>query len=450
MASTIGACLSRPNVHPSSLKMAREGLSATTHLRALPGRSRTVLYVVRTYEEGGADDVELVGVPALPEDTEEFEDDLDLEATEVDASPEERSLPGGGNTNRELTALSAFQRTADRYPQLNPAAQLELADRYRQGQAASLRLAEPKLGKRERDKLQHLVDEGTRAMEHLCASCWRLAWLIVREQAERRFGRDKATDLLPDLMQEANGALVQAVRDFDPTRIPNFHTYAAQVVRNHTRMVLGRDGYLRLAPAWVRVKRITAARLPELTTELGRTPTKEELQQSLLEYCLKWADQRLTPEQQSLPEPQKNDLRMAKLRKQGMLGAIRDIDDVIAAAQSPVSLDAPVGAEGSATLGDLIPGQAGAELFDTVELNELRRAISRSLEALTDRERDVIIRRFGLDGGESWTCAMLGERYGVSSERIRQVERAALAKLASPHGQFATLASFLPGLSGEA
>ncbi len=403
--------------------------------------------MVRTYEEGGADDVEFVGGSVLPEELDDFDDnDLELDDLEEEL-PEERVQPTtGSGGNRELTALSAFQRSADRYPQLTPAAQLSLAERYREGEAARGRLSAERLGKREREKLEQLVAEAERAMEHLCASCWRLAWLIVREQAERRFGRDKATDLLPDLMQEANGALVQAVRDFDPARTPNFHTYAAQVVRNHTRMVLGRDGYLRLAPAWVRVKRITAARLPELTTELGRTPTKEELQQSLLDYCLKWADQRLTPEQQKLPEPQKLDLRMAKLRKQGMLGAIRDIDDVIAAAQTPVSLDAPVGAEGSASLGDLIPGQSGGDLFDSVELNELRRAISRSLESLTERERDVIVRRFGLDGGDTWTCAMLGERYGVSSERIRQVERAALAKLASPHGQFASLSSFLPGL----
>jgi RNA polymerase primary sigma factor len=405
--------------------------------------------VVRTYEEGGADDVDFVGGIALPEELDEYDDaDLELDDADEESLPEERvAQTSSGQGNRELSALSAFQRSADRFPQLTPQAQLALAVRYHEGEQARARIASERLGKREREKLQQLVYEGERAMEHLCASCWRLAWLIVREQAERRFGRDKATDLLPDLMQEANGALVQAVREFDSTRTPTFHTYAAQVVRNHTRMVLGRDGYLRLAPAWVRVKRITAARLPELTTELGRTPTKEELQQSLLDYCLKWADQRLTPEQQLLPEPQKQDLRMAKLRKQGMLGAIRDIDDVMTAAQSPVSLDAPVGAEGSATLGDLIPGQAGADMFDTVELNELRRAISRSLEALTDRERDVIIRRFGLDGGDTWTCAMLGERFGVSSERIRQVERAALAKLASPHGQFASLSSFLPGLA---
>ena len=407
--------------------------------------------MVRNFGDIGPDEEGTVGHTALPGDLldldEEFDDD-DLEFDEGDQPAVVSSLTSSQPT-KELSALSSFQRSADRFPPLTPPQQLELARQYREGEDARKLLLSGKVSKREQARIEQLVRRSEVAMEHLCASCWRLAWLIVREQAERRFGRDKATDMLPDLMQEANGALVQSVRDFDPTRTPSFHTYAAQVVRNHTRMVLGRDGYLRLAPAWVRIKRISAARIPELTTQLGRPPTKEELQASLLEYCLQWADQRLTDEQQKMPEPQRQDLRMAKLRKQGMLGAIRDIDDVLAAAQTPVSLDAPVGSDGSATLGDLIPGGGESDLFDRVELNELRRAIADSLAALSERERDVVIRRFGLDGVDTWTCAQLGERYGVSSERIRQVERAALAKLASPHGQFAGLAAFLPALEGR-
>jgi hypothetical protein len=210
--------------------------------------------VARTFDENAPDELGLVGITGLPDellDLEEFEDD----GHDFDAAGD--PLPVLQATSRqggpELSALSSFQRSADRFPQLTPPQQLELARVYRDGVAARVVLATGKVTKREREKLQEQVRRSEFAMEHLCASCWRLAWLIVREQAERRFGREKATDLLPDLMQEANGALVQAVRDFDPTRTPSFHTYAAQGVRNHTRMVLGRDGYLRLAPAWVRI-----------------------------------------------------------------------------------------------------------------------------------------------------------------------------------------------------
>lgn len=402
--------------------------------------------MVRSNGGIGSGDEGIVGDFVLPEDQLELEEEDYLEELEAESELPEVLLSGSG-PSKDLTALSSFQRSAERFPPLTPPQQLELCLVYRAGKEAAEALKLGVKNKKDKEKLEVLVRESDRAMEHLCASCWRLAWLIVREQAERRFGREKAIDLLPDLMQEANGALVQSIRDFDPDRTPTFHTYAAQVIRNHTRMILGRDGYLRLAPAWVRIKRISAARLPELTSELGRTPTKEELQQSLLDYCLKWAEDKLTEEQQKLPERQKQDLRMAKLRKQGMLGAIRDIDDVISASQSPVSLDAPVGTDGSATLGDLIPGDGESDLFDRVEMNELRKAISASLSALNERERDVVIRRFGLDGSDPSTCAQLGERYGVSSERIRQVERAALSKLASPHGQFAGLSSFLPSLN---
>ena len=417
-----------------------------TYFRAHLALTRTVSNVVRSFDDIEPGEDALVSGAVLPEDLIDADDD-EFEEFDLDDTVADIPIPSPGQaagTGRDLSALSSFQRSADRFPPLTPAQQLELTKVYRAGIEARYTLASNKPGKKEKEILLDAVTKGDRAMEHLCASCWRLAWLIVREQAQRRFGRDKATDLLPDLMGEANGALVQAVRDFDPEKTPSFHTYAAQVVRNHTRMVLGRDGYLKLAPAWVRIKRISAARIPELTTELGRVPTKEELQNSLLEYCLVWANDKLTEEQQELPEPQRQELRMAKLRKQGMLGAIRDIDDVLVAAQTPVSLDAPVGADGSATLGDLIPGAGDSELFDHIELKDLRRVIGESLAALNERERDVIIRRFGLDGAEPSTCAQLGEVYGVSSERIRQVERAALAKLASPHGQFAGLASFLP------
>jgi RNA polymerase nonessential primary-like sigma factor len=70
-------------------------------------------------------------------------------------------------------------------------------------------------------------------------------------------------------------------------------------------------------------------------------------------------------------------------------------------------------------------------------------AISKALGTLTERERDVIVKRFGLDGDDPWTCSQLGDLFDISSERIRQIERTALAKLSSPHGQFTNLSDFL-------
>ena len=389
-------------------------------------------------------------------DLDEIDVDIDGDAGLFDVAAEidvdevlARSTSSSSSTmSATSNALSAFQRRADRFASLNNEEQLALARVYREGIAAQEALATKKLKGRERTAALEAAKRVDPAMEHLCASCWRLAWLLVREQAEKRFGRDRSIDMLPDLMAEANSALVRAVRDFDPAQTPKFHTYAARVIRDHLRAVLAREGYLRLAPSWVRVKRMAVTLIPELTTKLSRNPTSEEVQEALLLRCLDWADAHLTDAQRALPEPQRHEARMSKLRKQGMLGAVRDIEEVLVASQPVSSLDAPVGSDaGSATLGDLLPGSSSDSVYDSVEHNELQNALLGALGALSERERDILLLRHGFDGGEPWTYGKIADRHGVTSERIRQIEKAALMKLASPHGQFAGLASFLP--SGE-
>lgn len=350
----------------------------------------------------------------------------------------------GGGRNDQLSSLSAFQRNADRFPPLDPDQQLEMAHRYREAVNARVTLETTTVRGKKRQALELAASRENTYMEHLCASCWRLAWLIVREQADERFGRDRASELLPDLMSEANLALVQAVREFDPERTPKFATYAARVVRDHTRVVLSRDGYMRMAPSWNRIKRIVSVRMPELVHELGRNPTTEELQADLLERCMEWAERKLTDEQRGLPEPQRRQLCLSKLRKQGMLGAIRDVEDVLQAAQTVTSLDQRVGdSDGSATVGDLVAQPDQDSLLDSIEMSDLRQALLAALKTLPEREQEIVLLRYGFDGSEGWTYSAIAERFNVTSERIRQIEKAALARLATPHGQFAALGDFL-------
>ena len=341
------------------------------------------------------------------------------------------------------TALSSFQKSSDRFRPLSPKEQNQYAARYKE--LLLIKDSLPTLKGKKLSEAQKLVVESDRIMEHLCASCWRLAWMIVREQTEKRFGKERATHMLPDIMAEANSALVLSVRQYDPARIPMFHTYAAQVVRDHVRAVLSKDSYMQLAPSWNRLKRIAVARLPELVSELGRNPTKEELQNDLLARCLVWADEHLTEEQKKLPESQKQTLRIAKLRKQGMIGALRDIDEVLRATQQVASLDTPIGEDGGSTLGDMISSTGADEVYQRVEQEELRSIIGKALSMLADRERDVLILRYGLNGEEVMKYNDIAEMFDVSAERIRQIERTALSKLATPHGQFAGLSDFLPG-----
>ena len=348
----------------------------------------------------------------------------------------------GGSSGASVSALSAFQRSADRFAPLSPDEQLLFIARHREVREKLTKLRAANRT-RDLDRVRGLDAEENRLVEHLCASCWRLAWVIVREQAEERFGRDRATDMLPDLLGEANYALVKAVQDFDPTQTPKFATYAARVIRDHTRAVLSREGYMRLAPSWGRVKRLATTRMPELIHELGRKPTTEELQEDLMKRCLEWAEDHLTDDQKVLPASQRKKLALAKLRKQGMLGAIRDIEEILVVSQSVVSLDGAVGEDGGATLGDTVISAGPDNLMDDVERGELHDAIMAALGGLTDREREIVLLRYGFDGSEGWTYSAIADRFGVSSERIRQIERGALEKLGGTDGGFAAFAGYL-------
>lgn len=348
-----------------------------------------------------------------------------------------------------VPALSAFQRRMEQYPQLSPESQAQLVQEYQLGVASKTELKGRHSATADR-RIRAKIRRGEWAIEHLIGSSFRLVWLICRENAEERYGRDRASELLPDLVAEANVALTEAAQNFDPARGPVFSTYAARVVRDRVRMVLTKEGALRLAPSWSRLKRIASVRVPQLTTELGRVPTEAEVRADLLERCLEWAESKLTPEQQILPDAKRLELKIAKLRKQGMLGAIENLADVMIATQSVDSLDRSVGDEGSSTLGDLLgggdeaPGAYSPGGFDNVELEQLRESLMGALSGLSDRDREIVLYRYGFADGETWTYAKIAERYGVTAERIRQIEHLVLSKLRAPHAMRDTLAAFLP------
>lgn len=330
----------------------------------------------------------------------------------------------------QLTALSAFVRRMERFEQLSNNEQVHLAAVVRTGRDAQEALiARKKPSDTAIRKAKAAGAEAERAAEMLVGSNFRLVLLICRELAEERHGRERAGDVMADLVGEANVALVEAVIGFDETRCPSFATYAARVVRDRVRAQLGKDGYIRLPPSWNRLKRIAAVRIPQLQVELGRAPTRDEIKADLLERCMTWAESKLTPEQAALPKKEREALKVAKLRKQGMFGAIESLDDVLQAAQGTASLDAQVGEDGTTTLGDMVSSGASDETFDTVDLGELRGAIGRALEELDDREREILMLRYGFVDGEAWTYVMIGDKFGVTAERIRQIERSVLVKL---------------------
>jgi RNA polymerase nonessential primary-like sigma factor len=131
---------------------------------------------------------------------------------------------------------------------------------------------------------------------------------------------------------------------------------------------------------------------------------------------------------------------LERLRKQGMLGAIAKLDDVLAATQNDGSFDAPVG-DGEGTLADIIKDE-GPEVGSRLEHAEMQQAVHEALRGLEPRERDIIMHRYGFVDGEMWTYAKISEMYNVSPERIRQIERATIDRLRLPHGVYQQLANY--------
>ena len=329
-----------------------------------------------------------------------------------------------------VSSLSAYTRRMEQYPQLKPAEQIELAYGVKAARAEIEKIqSKKKPAASDERRVRELRAYIDKASETLAGSSFRLVLLICRELAEERHGRERALDVMPDLVGEANVALVEAIMDFDVERCPLFATYAARVIRDRVRALLGRDGAIRLPPSWNRLKRIAAVRIPQLGSELGRPPTREEIYNDLLSRCLAWAESKLTEEQVKLPKKQRLEIMMAKLRKQGMIGALDSLDDVLQASQGTASLDATVSDDGGATLGDMMSSAPSQSLFDDVEHDELRGLFARVLSGLDERERRIVVARYGLDGSEPRTYVEIGAVFGVTAERVRQIERAVLSKI---------------------
>ena len=358
------------------------------------------------------------------------------------SSPARSYTPGTQSPYNEMSALSSFQRSAERFAPMRQEEQSAAVAEYQKISAKAEKLHKSNAPSNAA-KAAQLDKEADRLLEHVCASCWKLAWVIVKENAEKRFGKDKASDMLPDLMGEANIALIQAVKKFDYEKTPIFHTYAARVVRDHVRAVVGKDTYIKLAPSWSRIKRMASEAQRELEHKLGRKPTMDEIRSDLTERCMRWAYNRLTDEQKTYPGPVKRNLAEAKLRKQGMLGAIRDLDEILVISQSVTSLDAPVGEDGGGTVGDNVGDDRGMYGDQLLLEDELKQSIHTALATLTEREREILKLRYGFGGDEPWTYAALAAKLRISSERVRQIERVALGKLASSGNKFGSLHDYL-------
>ena len=309
-----------------------------------------------------------------------------LKASEEDDAPAQTVMTAGATADPVKDYLKQIGRVA----LLNAELEVELATRIEAGLfAGEMLLHEKKLDKKLKRELEWIVEDGKRAKNHLLEANLRL----VVSLAKRYTGRGM---LFLDLIQEGNLGLIRAVEKFDYTKGYKFSTYATWWIRQAiTRAMADQARTIRIPVHMVEVINKLARVQRQMLQDLGREPTPEELAKEL----------DMTPE------------KVVEVQKYG---------------REPISLHTPLGEEGDSEFGDLIEDSEAVVPADAVSFTLLQEQLHSVLDTLSEREAGVVAMRFGLTDGQPKTLDEIGKVYGVTRERIRQIESKTMSKLRHP------------------
>jgi RNA polymerase primary sigma factor len=311
--------------------------------------------------------------------------------TDDDDQPAQQVVTAGATADPVKDYLKQIGKVA----LLNAEQEVELAKRIEAGLFAEERLATTEFDRNDKDQrrferdLKWIAHDGKRAKNHLLEANLRL----VVSLAKRYTGRGM---LFLDLIQEGNLGLIRAVEKFDYTKGYKFSTYATWWIRQAiTRAMADQARTIRIPVHMVEVINKLARVQRQMLQDLGREPTPEELAKEL----------DMTPE------------KVVEVQKYG---------------REPISLSTPLGEDGDSEFGDLIEDSEAVVPADAVSFTLLQEQLHQVLDTLSEREAGVVSMRFGLQDGQPKTLDEIGKVYGVTRERIRQIESKTMSKLRHP------------------
>jgi RNA polymerase primary sigma factor len=352
-------------------------------------------------EDGEATPVKVKAAgPAVAEEEEEISEPSEKDKASGDFvwDEDESEALRQARKDAELTAsadsVRAYLKQIGKVALLNAEEEVELAKRIEAGLYATQLMTEmvergDKLPAAQRRDMMWICRDGDRAKNHLLEANLRL----VVSLAKRYTGRGMA---FLDLIQEGNLGLIRAVEKFDYTKGYKFSTYATWWIRQAiTRAMADQARTIRIPVHMVEVINKLGRIQRELLQDLGREPTPEELAKEM----------DITPEK---------------------------VLEIQQYAREPISLDQTIGDEGDSQLGDFIEDSEAVVAVDAVSFTLLQDQLQSVLETLSEREAGVVRLRFGLTDGQPRTLDEIGQVYGVTRERIRQIESKTMSKLRHP------------------
>jgi RNA polymerase primary sigma factor len=322
--------------------------------------------------------------------------DTDLEEPVVEKEDKKPEAMVGAPADVDLSAIdiddsiSLYLKEIGRIPLLTAEQEVSLAKRMEAGRNAKRRLGKDgKLDDEERGQLRAVIRDGQSAHEHLIKANSRLVVSVAKKYVGR------GVPFL-DLIQEGNIGLIRAVKKFDYRRGYKFSTYATWWIRQAVTRAIADQGRTIRVPVHMYEQINRLARVSrQLVQEFGRDPTVEEIAEEL----------GVSP---------------------------KKVERTIKVSQRPLSLEMPVGEEDDSFLGDFIEDSDAPSPTDQASQQLLRDQIEDIFVSLTPREVRILQLRFGLVDGYSYTLEEVGKKFGVTRERIRQIEAQALGRLRHP------------------